>query len=88
MATVKVTVPDVWGDDKDQDGAITNWFAAEGDRVKQGAVIAEGMVEKVSFEITAPATGRLAKVLAPVDTAVRPGQAIAEIEAEQATEAR
>ena len=36
--------------------------------------------EKVNFEIQAPASGVLARVLAPVNTPVLPGTAIAEIE--------
>lgn len=82
MARVRVTIPDVWGDDKGKDGVVVNWFYAEGARVAAGAVLAEGMVEKVNFEIPAPVSGVLARVLAPVDTPVRPGTAIAEIETE------
>ena len=80
MGIVQVTVPDVWGDDKSKEGVVVNWFYAPGARVKQGDVVAEGMVEKVNFEITAPATGVLARILAPVDTPVLPGAAVAEIE--------
>lgn len=80
MGIVQVTVPDVWGDDKSKEGVVINWFYAPGAKVKQGDVLAEGMVEKVNFEIEAPATGVLARVLAPVNTPVRPGTAIAEIE--------
>ncbi len=82
MARIQVTVPDVWGEDKDKEGVIVNWFYAEGARVAAGTAIAEGMVEKVNFEIPAPVGGVLARVLAPVDTPVRPGTAIAVIETE------
>jgi len=81
MSMTKVVVPDVWGESKDIEGAITNWFFDEGAVVKKGDVLAEGMVEKVNFEITAPASGKLARVLAPVDTAIHAGSVVAEIEA-------
>lgn len=81
MARVPVTVPDVWSDDKSKEGVIVNWFYEEGARVTAGTVVAEGMVEKVNFEIEAPASGVL-RALAPVDTPVVPGKAIAEIETE------
>ena len=45
------------------------------------AVIAEGMVEKASFEVQAPATGVL-RAPVPVDTPVVPGAQIAQIETE------
>jgi len=80
MGVVQVTVPDVWGEDKAKEGVVINWFYAPGATVKKGDVIAEGMVEKVNFEIEAPASGVLARVLAPVDTPIRPGTAVAEIE--------
>ncbi|HSN92283.1 MAG TPA: lipoyl domain-containing protein [Anaeromyxobacteraceae bacterium] len=80
MAVVRVAVPDVWGEDKSQEGVVVNWFFEPGAKVKEGDVIAEGMVEKVSFEIRAPASGVLARVLAPVDTPIRPGSPLAEIE--------
>lgn len=79
MARVQVTVPDVWSDDKSKEGVIVNWFYEEGASVTAGAVIAEGMVEKVNFEIQAPASGVL-RALAPVNTPVVPGKTIAEIE--------
>jgi pyruvate/2-oxoglutarate dehydrogenase complex dihydrolipoamide acyltransferase (E2) component len=41
------------------DAAISSWFYAEGDMVATGAVIAEIMVEKTSFELLAPASGCL-----------------------------
>ena len=81
MARVAVTVPDVWAGDKSLEGVIVNWFYEEGARVAAGTVIAEGMVEKASFEIQAPATGVL-RAPVPVNTPVVPGTAIAQIETE------
>lgn len=81
MATVPVTVPDVWSDDKSKEGVIVNWFYEEGARVVAGSVIAEGMVEKVNFEIQAPASGVL-RTPAPVNAPIVPGRAIAQIETE------
>jgi pyruvate/2-oxoglutarate dehydrogenase complex dihydrolipoamide acyltransferase (E2) component len=81
MARIAVKVPDVWADDKSQEGVIIHWLFEEGARVAAGAVIAEGMVEKVNFEIQAPASGVL-RAPAPVDTPILPGKTIAEIETE------
>ena len=80
MGVVQVVVPDVWGDEPEKEGVVVNWFYAAGANVKQGDVIAEGMLEKVNFEIQAPASGVLARILAPVDTPLRPGAVVAEIE--------
>jgi len=80
MAKVTVKVPDVWGENKEIDGTIINWFYDEGARLSQGTVIAEGMVEKVTFEITAPVAGTLTKILSKVDEPIRVGSRVAEIE--------
>ncbi len=82
MPIIPVTIPDVWGEDKDQEGTLVNWFYQEGSRVEAGEVLAEGMVEKVTFEITAPASGILVRILAPENTPIRPGTVVAELETE------
>ncbi|MBF6593227.1 MAG: lipoyl domain-containing protein [Thermaceae bacterium] len=82
MAKVVVKIPDVWGNNKDVDGTIINWFYDEGARVSQGTVIAEGMVEKVTFEVTAPVAGTLSKILSKVDEPIRVGSRVAEIESD------
>jgi pyruvate dehydrogenase E2 component (dihydrolipoamide acetyltransferase) len=40
-------------------GAIVEWIAKEGDRVKEGQAIVEVMTDKTTTEIEAPATGIL-----------------------------
>lgn len=54
----EITIPqDCWDDDSE--GAISAWFYAEGEEVSSGDVVCEVMNEKVSSEITAPASGKL-----------------------------
>lgn len=53
-----ITVPaGLWNDGNE--AAISAWLYADGDAVAEGAIIAEIMVEKSSFELTAPASGIL-----------------------------
>lgn len=57
MAT-DVTVPsDLW--EEDSQAVITTWLASDGAAVDEGRLIAEIMVEKVQYEIRAPASGKL-----------------------------
>lgn len=44
-------------------GKVTKWYCAEGDRVEKGAVIADIETDKISYQIEAPVSGILAKVL-------------------------
>lgn len=77
MAT-EVKVPqDLWRDDS-MEAVITNWLASDGASVHKGALIAEIMVEKSQFEITAPADGVLT-IVKQVDDIVRKGDVIGEI---------
>ena len=71
-----VIPPDLW--EGDVEGAVSAWLFADGDRVRSGDLIAEVMVEKSSFEITAPAAGRL-RIRVAAETPFRPGAVIAEI---------
>lgn len=77
-SVVPVAVPPLWDPSDVPEGALVNWFVQEGAEVKEGDTIAEVMVEKVTYQITAPATGKI-RNLVPLDTAVRPGSVIAEI---------
>jgi pyruvate/2-oxoglutarate dehydrogenase complex dihydrolipoamide acyltransferase (E2) component len=72
-----VVVPvDLWEDDKP--AVITSWLARDGAEVRAGDLIAEIMVEKVQFEISASAAGRLT-VLRGADDVVAKGDTIARI---------
>lgn len=59
MTQTPILIPVTLWDD-DSPGVISTWLFDAGDIVPAGAVVAEIMNEKVSFEITAPAAGRLA----------------------------
>ena len=73
----EVRIPDdLWDDDSE--GAISAWLYEDGDRVEGGAIIAEVMNEKVSFELQAPVSGAL-EILSPAEDAVRKGQVVARI---------
>jgi len=72
-----VIVPaDLWA--PDLEGAVTAWLFADGDLVRQDDLIAEVMVEKSSYEITAPASGRL-RIRVAAETPFKPGKVIADI---------
>ncbi|MDI3299383.1 MAG: lipoyl domain-containing protein [Bacillota bacterium] len=72
--------PDLWNVEEAPEGVVVNWFYEEGAEVPAGAALVEVAVEKVPYEIEAPAAGRL-HVEAPVDTPVRPGDLLGTIEA-------
>ncbi len=73
-----IVVPaDLW--DEGREAAISVWLYADGDRVEQGTVVAELMVEKTSHELTAPASGRLS-ILVPADEPVSKGQQIGKVD--------
>lgn len=75
--TAAIEIPDELWDGADE-AVLSRWYYNEGDLVEQGALIAEVMVEKISFEILAPASGRL-NIAAPEEAVVRPGAALGRI---------
>lgn len=73
MSTPILVPAGLWDDDSP--GVISTWLFDDGDNVTQGAVVAELMNEKVSFEITAPASGTLS-IEVPAEAEVMLGQRI------------
>jgi pyruvate/2-oxoglutarate dehydrogenase complex dihydrolipoamide acyltransferase (E2) component len=75
-----IVVPDgLWDAGKNPEGIVANWFFRDGGTVEAGANVAELMVEKTTYEIAAPAKGRL-HILIPKDGVVQPGAVIGRIE--------
>jgi len=62
----------------DDEAAISAWLYADGDAVAEGAIIAEIMVEKSSFELIAPVSGIL-RIEVAAETPVRAGALAARI---------
>lgn len=72
-----VLVPsDQWADD--EEAAISTWLYADGDPVQSGAIIAEIMVGKATFELFAPDSGVLRILVAP-EIVVAKGQLVGRI---------
>lgn len=75
-----INVPtQLWDDDSP--GVISTWLFEDGNMVSEGNVVAEVMNEKITFDILAPATGRLVVVKA-VDEEVSQGDVIGRVERE------
>lgn len=74
---VDVVVPEGIGDNEEI--VVAAWLFQDGEKVDAETPICQLMVEKVSFDIAAPATGYLRQV-AKEETVVTVGQVIARIE--------
>jgi len=74
-----VRFPQLSQDQPDAEGVLATWFVADGDQVASGQLLGEVMVEKVSAEVLAPATGRV-RLLVAEDQTARPGELIARVE--------
>ncbi len=64
-----------------EEATVREWLKKEGDEVAAGEVIATIEADKATFEIPAPASGRIVEILASVDDTVEVGANIAIIEA-------
>lgn len=73
-----ITIPaNMW--DEDQEAALSTWYFKDGEAVEAGAVVAEVMVEKSSFEILAPEAGLL-KIVISEEEVVTAGQVIGQLD--------
>jgi len=59
-----------------EEGTILRWLKREGDQVRKGEPVVLLQTEKVEYELEAPASGYLAKILASEGTSVRVGGAM------------
>ena len=74
---IPVVLPEtLWEAEGDEEAVLVGWLAEDGAAVEAGAIVAEVMVEKVTVDVEAPASGRL-EVVTPIDAAVRLGDVIA-----------
>lgn len=60
------------------EGSITSWYFDNGDTVAKGDLLTEIMVEKVQYEVEAPAAGTIT-LLAAEEDVVKAGDIIATI---------
>ncbi len=81
MALVDLTLPR-WGAAM-EDGTVTRWLLAVGERIEAGDVVCEVETEKVNAEVEAPTSGRLAEILVSPGTTVTVGTPIARIQEEE-----
>lgn len=78
MATDVAIPNDLWEEDG-KTGSIVMWLYPDGAQVKEGQLIAEVLVEKVTLELEAPATGTLRIKVEP-EVVVDKGDVVATIE--------
>jgi pyruvate/2-oxoglutarate dehydrogenase complex dihydrolipoamide acyltransferase (E2) component len=61
---------------------LTVWYAAVGDQVYEGDRLVEVLIPGATFDVPAPATGRLVERLAWPRELLTPGQVLGLVEAE------
>ncbi len=64
---------------------LSVWFADPGDEVFEGDRLVEVLVDGATFDVPAPATGRLAEKRALPDDPLSPGQVLGVVEVEQSS---
>src|ERR687892_1387292 len=67
------------------EGTILEWHKNEGEFVEEGETVVEVSTDKVDAEVPAPASGTIAKILKGQDETVQVGEALAEMEAGEAS---
>ncbi|QEH33134.1 branched-chain alpha-keto acid dehydrogenase subunit E2 [Aquisphaera giovannonii] len=72
MRMAAVTVPDL-GTGPDTPIVVSYWFASRGETVWEGERLVEVLVGPATFDVPAPATGRLVEIRAREDDQVLPG---------------
>ena len=75
MRLEAVVLPDL-GTGPDAPILVSHWYAARGDEVWEGDRLVEVLVGPATFDVSCPATGRLAEIREREDDSVRPGSVL------------
>jgi pyruvate/2-oxoglutarate dehydrogenase complex dihydrolipoamide acyltransferase (E2) component len=75
MRLQAVILPDL-GTGPDEPILVSIWFARRGEEVWEGDRLVEVLVGAATFDVAAPASGRLVEILGREDDVVRPGQVL------------
>jgi pyruvate/2-oxoglutarate dehydrogenase complex dihydrolipoamide acyltransferase (E2) component len=78
MRVAAVTLPDL-GTSPDTPIVVSYWFAVRGEKVWEGERLVEVLVGPATFDVPAPATGRLAEICAREDDQVTPGALLGQV---------
>lgn len=70
----KIIIPKV--DANIEEGSLGQWAAGEGDHVRKGQLLVEYITDKAVYEIEAPASGILRRIVAPPKSVVPIGSVI------------
>lgn len=76
MRMLAVTLPEL-GIAPEEPILVSHWYARRGDEVWEGDRMVEVLVGAATFDVPAPASGRLARIRVPEDQRVRPGDVLA-----------
>ncbi len=78
MRKAAVILPDL-GTGPDTPVVVSYWFAARGETVWEGERLVEVLVGPATFDVPAPATGRLVEIRIREDDSVLPGDVLGRI---------
>jgi pyruvate/2-oxoglutarate dehydrogenase complex dihydrolipoamide acyltransferase (E2) component len=78
--SIPIILPDLGGSPV----RLSVWFADVGDFVYEGDRLVEVLVNGATFDVSSPATGRLAKILCLAKDAIEKGQVLGLVEPDQA----
>lgn len=66
-----------FSDETDEEGIVVAWFKRAGSQVQEGETLLEVQMAKASFDVPAPISGKLYRILAPREAVIRQGQVVA-----------
>lgn len=78
---VEVKLPEL-GEDAPDEATVSFFFVEEGDTVKEGEDLVEMVTDKATFEVPAPASGKVVEVKAEEEQIIKVGGVLAVIETE------
>ena len=81
MAVIDVPLPDL-GEDAGNEARVAFWYVDPGEEVNEGDDLVQMLTDKATFDVSSPATGKVAELMADEEQTVKVGGVLCRLQVE------
>ncbi|HUU91189.1 MAG TPA: lipoyl domain-containing protein [Phycisphaerae bacterium] len=82
MAVIDVPLPDL-GEDAGNEARVAFWYVDVGETLNKGDDLVQMLTDKATFDVSSPATGKVAELMADEEQTVKVGGVLCRLQVEE-----
>ena len=82
MAVIDVPLPDL-GEDAGNEARVAFWYVDVGETLNEGDDLVQMLTDKATFDVSSPATGKVAELMADEEQTVKVGGVLCRLQVEE-----